>query len=1265
MPRRLLATAGVFLFFSGAVLAAGAKPVPVVVKANAMALSQRARDLPPATPDPDEKRPAEWIRSNEALPKGSGAAAPGDRWDGALQTEAPAGGMPGPTLTFDGVSSDDNASAFGFRVLPPDTNADVGPNHVVQIVNLLFRIWDKAGTPLTAPTKLSSLFAPLGAPCGTRDDGDPIVLYDTLADRWLLSQFALPNGLNPPFHQCIAISQTGDPTGAYYVYDYVMPAVLNDYPHFGVWPDGYYMSDNQFAPGGASYAGAGLFAFDRSKMLLGDPTATYIYFDYFGVDPNAGGMLPTHLNGLTPPPTGTPNLFMEWRTTLFGDPTDALRIYEFHADFATPANSTLTARPDLPVAAFDARTPATRAAIEQPAPATSGQYLDAIADRMMYRVAYRTLAGGVQSFVANWTVNVSGAPPGPVTAATYQAGIRFEELRRDPGTGAFTIQNQLTYAPGSGDGAAGRNIWMGSAAQDNLGDSALGFSASSTSLVPSILWAGRLAGDPANTLNQGEATMYSGAGVQQSTSSRWGDYSSMSIDPSDDCTFWYTQQYYATNGSAVWKTRIGNFKFPSCTAAPKGTLNGTVTTCGGGLPVAGAVVTVDGGYVRTTDGTGLYAMDLPPGSYTVTITKAGFTVFSGPAVIVDATTTTVDACLGGTVVIEGAGAALTAENCPPPNGVPDPGETVTISFCVKNTGGSDTVDLVGTLQAIGSVTDPSGPQSYGVVSGGGADVCRDFTFTVDPNTLCGDTISATLALQDGVSDLGTVTYYFQTGVPNVIFAENFDGVAAPALPAGWVAANAAGAAPLWVTSAAAPDTAPNDAFVDDPAGIADKRLDSPPIAIATASAQLTFRNSYVLENAFDGGVLEISIGGGAFADILTAGGSFVSSGYSGTISAGFSSPIAGRQAWTGNSAGYVTTVVNLPAAAAGQSVVLRWRMGSDLTVAGTGWRIDTISLADGYACCSPLAVSLQVDGHAPMGPAALGINKVFEPGETVVVEPGYFNGSSSPLPLTGTASNFTGPAGATYSLVDVTAGYGTIGTNASTNCFDATGDCYQVSVNSPAVRPAAHWDSTFDELLSSGATKTWTLHIGDSFTDTLNSNIFYRFIETIFHKGITGGCGAGIFCPANDVTRAQMAVFILKAEHGPGYVPPACGGIFTDVACPGAFAVDWIEQLYNEGITGGCGTGIYCPNNPVTRAQMAVFLLKGEHGSAYVPPACAGIFTDVACPAGFAVNWIEELYNEGITGGCGAGIYCPDASVTRGQMEVFLTKTFGLLLYGP
>jgi len=290
---------------------------------------------------------------------------------------------------------------------------------------------------------------------------------------------------------------------------------------------------------------------------------------------------------------------------------------------------------------------------------------------------------------------------------------------------------------------------------------------------------------------------------------------------------------------------------------------------------------------------------------------------------------------------------------------------------------------------------------------------------------------------------------------------------------------------------------------------------------------------------------------------------------------------------------------------------------------------------------------------------------VLEPGETVVVEPAWLNSTNVTLTFTGAASNIGGPAGPSYAINDATANYGSALPGSTTDCFTATPshDCFVMTV--AGARPVPHWDATFDELLSlvGAAPKSWTLHVGDSFTDVPVSQQFYKFIENIFHNGITGGCGIGIYCPTSSVTRAQMSVFLLKAKHGANYVPPTCTGVFADVPCPSLFA-DWIEELYAEGITGGCGNGDYCPANPVTRAQMSAFLLKAQHGSSYVPPDCTGVFTDVACPSLFA-NWIEQLAAEGITGGCGAGIYCPNNPNTRGQMAVFLVKTFGLLLYGP
>jgi len=304
-----------------------------------------------------------------------------------------------------------------------------------------------------------------------------------------------------------------------------------------------------------------------------------------------------------------------------------------------------------------------------------------------------------------------------------------------------------------------------------------------------------------------------------------------------------------------------------------------------------------------------------------------------------------------------------------------------------------------------------------------------------------------------------------------------------------------------------------------------------------------------------------------------------------------------------------------------------------------------------------------VDKHASTNidtPTAL--NGVFEPGEAVVVEPSYYDGGQSIMIVSGSAG-LGGPTGANYTTLDGAADYGTIVPGAVSDCYSATNNCYYVFVDNPSTRPAAHWDAYLVELLANNEVKYWTLHIGSSFGDEPSNDSFYPFVENIFHNGVTGGCGNGNYCPGNSVTRGQMAVFLLKAKHGNLFVPAACTGVFPDVPCPSQFA-DWIEELFHEGITGGCGGGNYCPNNPVRRDQMSAFLLKTQHGSGYVAPACTGVFPDVPCPSQFA-DWIEQLFAEQITGGCGGGNYCPSDPNTRAQMAVFLVKTFDLLLYGP
>jgi hypothetical protein len=952
------------------------------------------RDLRPVAPTPEQIRKVEEERreseKNVNNPKRvktqvdagkRGVVSTDAAINNYKHTGAGINAVTNPIQNFDGPDMDIGAGLFGGRFAPPDTNAAVGPNHVVITTNGGVQIFNKTGTSLVAQFRLSTLLA--GIPNAGDDDGDPVVVYDSLADRWVLSQFNITFDANNKMHEHIAVSKTSDPTGAYWAYDFALTAGrFGDYPHMGVWPDGYYWSTNDFNAAGTAFLGAGLYVVERNKMIVGDPTAKLIAFNTGNTH---GGMLPTNLQGYTPPPVGTPNLFIEFDADEFGAATDLIRPFSFHVDYATPANSTLTQLADIPTAAFDARTPSGRTHIQQPG---GGEALDSIADRLMHALNFRVLAGGVQSYVLNFTVNVSGVTP--TSAATYQAGVRWMELRRNSGTGVVTINQQATYAPGSGN-PTGRDLWMAAVAQDGEGNIGLAASATNSTATPATLnptaiYTGRLPGDPANTLPQGEVDAMSAVtrGVQTATSSRWGDYSSLFVDPADECTFWGAFEYVdSPTASFDWNTRIFSFKVnPSCATAARGTININVTNCTGGAPIANAVITTPEGFSRQTNGSGAASMIVTPGTYTVTVTAPNFDICTQTVTVTNGGTATVTCCLNGAASIVGAGATLVSESCVPANGVVDPGETVTVSLCVQNTGGGNTTNLVGTLQATGGVTSPSAAQSYGVVTTGGPTVCRDFTFTASGT--CGGTVTASLALQDGVANLGTVTYSFSLGVLNTALTQNFDGVTAPALPAGWTTSFTNGAANCtptgtcalggnWVTATTnTPPSAANAAFHNNPTCVTDGFLVSPPINITTATAQLTFRNAFNLESTFDGAVLEVSspnINAGAFTDITNAavGGSFVSGGYTGTISVNFLSPIPGRQAWTGLSGGssaaptYLTTVANLGPNVAGQTITLRWRLASDCSLAASGtsgqW-IDNISIADGYTCCGMVSCTV-------------------------------------------------------------------------------------------------------------------------------------------------------------------------------------------------------------------------------------------------------------------------------------------------------------------
>ncbi|MBI3782174.1 MAG: hypothetical protein HY270_02115 [Deltaproteobacteria bacterium] len=567
--------------------------------------------------------------------------------DSFAALSAPA--APSTTLSFEGISNSNNSATLGLLVVPPDPNGDVGGSQYVQAANLLVQVFDKnTGNPLLphppttpAPILISSLFAGFGSPCETTDDGDAIVLYDGLADRWLISQFSTTG---PPYHQCIAVSKGSDATGAYYLYDFAMPnSKFNDYPKFGVWADAYYMTDNQFASLSGSFQGGGVFAFDRSKMLAGDPSAAYLYFDLSLLDPSIGGMLPADLDGPAPPP-GTPGYFAYFTSTVWGDPQTGLRLFDFHTDFAVPGNSTFQERPESPVltAAFDPVLSCGTSGndcIPQPAPANSSAKLDALSDRLMHRLQYRNF-GTYESLVTNHTVDATG---------TNLAGVRYYQLRRTLPGGSFAVAEQATYAPDT------NQRWMGSAAVDRQGNLAVGFSVSSASLFPSIRYAGRLATDPPGGLFQGEATLQAGSGSQTTNLSRWGDYTMLSVDPQDGCTFWYTNEYYAASSNRGWQTRIGKFKFAQCTPLPTWTATVTATATQTATPTPSSSPT-----------------PTAPPTVTRTITATASATPTQSATPSPTSTATTSPTGTGTAT---GTASTSPTNTPPPSNTPSPSQT--------------------------------------------------------------------------------------------------------------------------------------------------------------------------------------------------------------------------------------------------------------------------------------------------------------------------------------------------------------------------------------------------------------------------------------------------------------------------------------------------------------------------------------------------------------------------------------------------------------
>jgi hypothetical protein len=511
-------------------------------------------------------------------------------------------------LNFEGVS------ANGFA--PPDTNGSVGTTQFVQITNVEYMVFDKtSGAILLGPALIHTIWTGFGGDCETSGDGgDPVVVFDKAAQRWVVSQLA--GNYNS---WCMAVSQTSDATGSYFRYAFSSGGNLDDYPKLGVWPDAYYRATNTFI-NKSTFGGANACAFDRANMLSGGAANEICFQETSAV----ASLLPSDLDGSTAPPSGSPNYYLELLSST------TLGIFQFHVDFTNPANSTFTGPTNISVASYSELG-------SVPQPLGDGTQLDSLSDRLMFRLAYRNF-GTYEALVVTHSV-VAGS----------SGGARWYEIH-SPGSSP-TVFQQGTFAPDS------TFRWMGSIAMDKLGDIALGYSASSSNVHPAVRYTGRIPSDPAGQM-ESEASIFEGTGSQTGGLSRWGDYSSISIDPTDDCTFWYTNEYLPSDGSFNWHTRIGSFEFTSCSGQPGFSLSatpGSQSIAPGGSATYTATATPFNGFSGTV---GLTVSGCPTGA-TCTLNPTSLTIPpAGNSTLTVATTSATP--LGSyTVTITGTSGSVT------------------------------------------------------------------------------------------------------------------------------------------------------------------------------------------------------------------------------------------------------------------------------------------------------------------------------------------------------------------------------------------------------------------------------------------------------------------------------------------------------------------------------------------------------------------------------------------------------------------------------
>lgn len=825
-------------------------------------------------------------------------------------------------------------------VFPPDPSGDVGGGFYLQSINgsggATFQIYNtNDGSVAAGPFNMDGLGS--GGACAS-GIGDGVVVFDQLAQRWLLTEFS-----NSGNNLCVYLSASDNPvTTTWTRYVFTTPS-FPDYPKYGVWPDAYYVGANE---------GPAVYALDRAKMLAAQ-AATF----QRKTVPRLNGLgfqmvVPASANGLVPPPAGAPGMFVrqnddERNSPASADPVhDFVELFAMHVDFVTPTNTTLTGPIQIQESEFDSEfnVPSGFGAIHQPA---TGQLLDPLLEVVMFPFHYRNF-GDHETLVGN---HVTQLPAGG-----NLAGVRWFELRRTGGAGnPWTLYQEGTYAPADAGGQVSR--WMAAIGMDATGNIALGYSVArvTPAVFPGLRYIGRQVGDPLGVMTSAETSLVEG-GSSQTNFDRWGDYFQMGTDPVDGCTFWFTGMYEPTGGH--WSTRIGSFRFDSCGAAggtftltgtnlsqsvcaangtpsPLAPIDITVNSINGFVtPVQMSVVTPPAGFAGTFNPNPV----TPPGTTTASVTATNAATPGANSVILRGSAAGTDRDLTLSVNVSTAAPPAAALQLPA-NNATDVSTQPTFSWTASAQAETYLIEIA-TDSAFGNVI-LSQTVTGGVTTFQPSAALPNDTqlyWRVGAANICGDAASS-----------GVFTFHTQ-GAPGscaagsdpvVLFTDDVEnGVN------GWTHTAVAGT-DTWTINTDQPASPTHSWFAQDPAAVSDQLLTSPSITLPADLGAMTlqFQNSRDIESqsatsCYDGGQLEVSLDGGAFTQVPDA--LLVTDPYTGPVNATFGNPAAGQQAWCGVQA-YTNSIVDV-SSYAGHAVQFRFRMASDSSVGKPGWYIDDINV---------------------------------------------------------------------------------------------------------------------------------------------------------------------------------------------------------------------------------------------------------------------------------------------------------------------------------